>query len=142
MNLKERRALKAFQEDILPQWVTQINDAAQFEVEIEVDWGKLAKNEAAEDTDWSHRYAEAWPRVYFEPVVLAFKDITADDMGREALRENLNRIAVTNSGRFYHGEQAYRLEDKTLVIDHQPFANQDDTGLRHAALRSLLEQSL
>lgn len=142
MNLRERRALKAFQDDVLPTWTEKLNAAAQKELTLEFDWEKLGKNEAEEDNDWSHMYAEAWPRVYLEPIELALNDITADDMGKEALHARLNKVHFTNSGQYFSGESAYSLDGDTLVVDHQPFANQDDVGLRHVALRNLLESSL
>jgi len=72
----------------------------------------------------------------------AFNDITADDTGQEALKEQLNRVHITNSGQFFSGQSAYKMKDGTLTIDHQGFANQAEVGLRHEALRNLLETSL
>ncbi len=142
MNLRERRALKSFQEEVYPTWLEKITGAAKFSVEVELEWEKMSKNQADEDQDWSHMYAEAWPKVYFEPIVLAFNDITSDDMGQEALKATVKKVSITNSGQNFSGQAGYSIQGDTLAIDLQPFANQADVGLRHEALRDLLESSL
>lgn len=142
MNLRERRALKSFQEELYPTWAEQLQSVAKYEIALELDWEKMTKTKEDEDQDWSHVYDESWPKVYFEPVVLAFQDITADEMGQEALKSKIKKLKITNSGRYFHGKDGYSIDGDTLVVDLQPFANQADVALRHKAMRELLESSL
>src|SRR3954462_2343928 len=76
MGLAERRAAKEFETKRFPQLKKDIDDAAGFEVPVTVAWDTLAKEGEA------HLYDDCWPKVYFQPLVAAFKGITIDDMGK------------------------------------------------------------
>ncbi|WP_051969469.1 hypothetical protein [Kitasatospora azatica] len=55
---------------------------------IEVEWSELAVPDYA-DSD-----AAYFPQVYFQPLVDALGAIGADDMGKEALREGISKVAA------------------------------------------------
>lgn len=86
MGLAERRAAERWKNDYYPDWKARIDQAAGFDVPVEVSWEQLAEE------DYADSYAEFFPKVYFEPLVLALSAITVDDMGKDAIREGLSKI--------------------------------------------------
>ena len=135
MGLAEKRAVKEFQENVFPGLHKALNEAAGFEVNVEVDWDTIAED------GMSHLYESAWSKVFFNPVVEGLKSICSDDMGKEALQSTFKKLHLTNQAGVY-GEQAVSFADGVLKIDHQPFSNIDDEKLRTKAVVSVLENGL
>jgi hypothetical protein len=129
MGLLEKRALKAFQEK---NNIAEINALAGFEIEFEIDWSTLALD------DMSALYDEAFTKVYFDPIIGAFKDITSDEMGTEGLKEILKKIVIKNTVGTATPEYAYDFEDGTLTIDLLPFSNINCIEERTEALAKIL----
>ncbi|MEL6195926.1 MAG: hypothetical protein AAFP04_14155 [Myxococcota bacterium] len=136
MGLKEKRAVKDFQDNHYAEQKAAIDESAGFSVEVEVDWDAIAKD------GMSHLYAEAWPQVYFTPVVEALKSICADDMGREALKDALKKIEITNSGSVSSANQWASFSDGVIKLDHEPTTNLHYTDERAKSLTKLLEDAL
>ena len=136
MGLKEKRAVKAYQDNTYPSWISKIEEAASTSIEVEVDWEKLAVE------GFDHNYEEAFTKVYFKPVVKAFSDITVDDMGEEALAETVQKIMVTNTAGNYSPASAYRLANGTLTIDHASDTNIDDVDERADYLTDYLMKQM
>jgi hypothetical protein len=136
MGLAERRAAKAFETTHFPRLKAEIDGAAGFEVPVEVAWDQLSEE------GYAHLYDEAWPKVYFTPLVEALRAITVDDLGREALRAGLTRIVIKNVGGYYYGETAVSFEGGVLTIDHKPCTNIDYGDERRQAIQKLLESKL
>lgn len=78
MGLAERRAVEQFKNDEWPGWKAQIDQAAGFEIPVDVAWDQLAVE------DYAHSYASFFPKVYFEPLIEALNAITVDDLGKSA----------------------------------------------------------
>ena len=135
MGLAERRATKDFQENIFPELQTALNEAAGFEVNIEVDWSSIAED------GMSHLYDSAWSKVFFNPVVEGFKEICTDNSGSDALKESLTKISLCNASDGY-GEEAVSFDNGILKIDHKPFSGIDDEMLRQKAVVCVLEKML
>lgn len=135
MGLAERRAAAQFKTDVFPDWKRQLGEAAGFEINVDVAWDELAVEEFAD------RYVDLFPKVYFSPLVRALSAITADDMGKEALRGGLNRIVVRNSGD-YASETGFSVADGVLTMDHRPEMNVDHDDDRAKWLQQLLEANL
>ena len=135
MGLAERRAAKAFETEKFPKLKAEVIAAASFEVPIEVDWESLSKPEM------SHQYDETWPKLYFTPLIAAFKEICQDDMGKEALKAVLKKIVLTNKSGIYYGDRCAKLESGTLTIDHD-MSNVDNIKERQDGIRTLLEKAL
>ena len=95
MDLKQRRALKAFQENSYPELLKRIHEAAGFEVDVQVDWETICEPQS------DHLYEECWTNVYFVPLAAALGEICKDDMGKEALKEQLKTIHITNTGEIF-----------------------------------------
>ncbi|MBS2040376.1 hypothetical protein JST97_35640 [bacterium] len=130
MGLAERRATKAFQDERYPGIKQEIDAAAQKNVLLEIDWESLAVDDYADD------YAENWHKIYFLPLIEAFKSIAFDDMGREALASGLKKVVIRNSGSI---ETTF--QDGVLLLDY-PFTNADYWQDRKETWQKLLEKGL
>ena len=134
MGLAERRATLEFQTTLYPGLKKQIDDAAGFEVPMEINWDSLAEpNEA-------RIYNEYWAKIYFEPLIAALKSVCADDLGKQALKDSLKKVEILRTGQYYDGKGfsyeagVLKLDDKLTNVDHI----QDRTD----AIISTLEKAL
>lgn len=135
MGLKERRAVQEFEQNEFPKLKQEITTTTGFDVDFDVQWEKLAVD------GYDHMYTEAFTKVYFTPIINAFKAICVDDMGKEALKGTLKKITLTNEQGVY-GATGMSFDGGNLTIDHKPASNIDDIKLRSEALQKILEDSL
>jgi hypothetical protein len=135
MGLAERRSVERFKNDDYPGWKSRIDEAAGFEVPIEVAWEELAV------ADYADMYAEYFPQVYFQPLLDAFSTIAADDMGKVALREGMSKVVVRNSGEFF-SPTGISFADGVLTFDHKSDTNTHHVEERTKALQAALESGL
>jgi hypothetical protein len=135
MGLAERRGVERFKNDDYPGWKSRIDEAAGFEVPVEVAWEEVAV------ADYADSYAEFFPKVYFQPLVDALRAVTVDDLGKGALREGLSKIVIRNEGGFY-STSGISFTDGVLTFDHQPHANIDYGEERAKGLQRTLESGL
>jgi hypothetical protein len=134
MGLAERRATLEFQNTVLPGLKKQIDDAAGFDVPLEIDWESLAEpNEA-------RLYNEYWSKIYFEPLIQALQSLCADDLGKQAVKDSLKKVQITNS-RTKFDRSAFSFENGVLMVDHK-LTNADDLRLRTETIVSRLEEAL
>ena len=136
MGLRERRVQKDFVENNYPQLAAEVQQAAGFPVEIEVDWKSLCEPER------EHLYVEAWPKVYFKPLAEALSAISADEMGAEALQESLSKIVIQNQRDNSNGHYWAEFNEGVLTLDHKPMTNTEQVTNRTNSVRTLLENSL
>lgn len=130
MGLAERRATKTFQDNQYPGIKQDLDAAAGKNVLLEIDWDSLAVD------DYADSYAEDWYKIYFLPLIEAFKSIAFDDMGREALSSGLKKVIIRNSGSM---ESIF--QDGVLTLDY-PFTNADYWEDRKQTWQKLLEKGL
>jgi len=134
MALAERRGSKAFQDNHWSKWQTEIQQAAGSEVPIEVDWASLENNEGL-----GHRFVEDFPNVYFRPLAEALRTVAYDDLGREAVKEKIEKIRIQNTvGTF---TVTYDIGTKTLLVD-AILANVDYWEHRRDRIKEVLEETL
>ena len=136
MGLKENRFTKTFQDEQFPELKAQIIEAAGFDVAFNIEWDTLFENR------FLHLYNDSYPKIYFLPLVEAFKSIASDDMGKEALEESLKAIRITNTKDHHNPKNAYSFADGILTVDHSPILNADKVEDRTKALVDLLENNL
>lgn len=136
MGLTERRALAAFQESIFPGIKKEIDMAAGFEVTMEIKWDTLAAEGYADS------YPDFFSKVYFTPLVTAFKAICIDQMGKDSLKQSLKKVVITNEKGNYSPESAFTIVAGVLTLDHLPSSNVDSVRERETVLQKLLENSL
>lgn len=135
MGLAERRSADRFATEDYPGWKARIDEAAGFEVPIEVAWGELAV------ADYADSYAEYFPAVYFQPLLDALSAIGVDAMGKDALREGLSKVIVKNSGQYF-SPTGFTFADGVLTLDHMSESNTHHVEERTKAVQSLLEAGL
>jgi hypothetical protein len=135
MGLAERRATKEFQDKNLPELTKEIQKQAGFEVPIEINWEQLAVD------GQSSAYKEYWTEVFFKPVIEALRQISRDDMGKEALKGGVKRIEFRNSSGHYSPSSAISFEGGTIVIDHD-YTNIGDVKDRTQYLIEIVEKGL
>jgi hypothetical protein len=135
MGLAERRSVERFKNEDYPGWKSRIDEAAGFEVPIEVSWDELAVAERAD------MYAEYFPAVYFQPLLDGLGAIGADDMGKEALREGVTKVVVRNSNT-YISESGISFADGVLTFDHISDTNTHHVAERTKAIQTVLEAGL
>lgn len=136
MGLTERRALAAFQESVFPGIKKEIDQIAGFEVSMEIKWETLGAEGYADS------YPEFFSKVYFTPLVTAFKAICVDQMGKDSLKKSLKKVVIMNEKQFYSPESGFTFKDGILTLDHQPASNVDSVRDRETFLQKLLENSL
>ena len=136
MGLKEKRAIKDFEEKQFPELRQRVLDALGFDVEIEVKWDSIAKNLNLDI------YEEALTNVYFEPVIQSFQEICSDDMGKEALQDILKKIVFQDENDIYSASLWMKLEDGVLTLDHESCVNYGNVDDRKSYLTSMFEQVL
>lgn len=136
MGLKEKRFTKTFQEEKYPALKEQINNAAGFDVTIDVEWDTMFEDK------FLHLYDDSYPKIYFQPLINAFAAIAADDMGKDALAESLKKVVITNKDDHHNPSRAYTFEEGVLQVNHSPILNADQVQNRTDALVDLLENNL
>jgi hypothetical protein len=118
MGLLEKKAIKAFQDGTYKKLTDEINSIAGYSVEFDVDWDSLAL------VDQSPAYEKCFTQAFFTPIINAFKEITADDMGKEALKETLKKIVIKHKRDGYYASGSYSFADGVLTIDRHPTSSQ------------------
>ena len=137
MGLAERRVATEFEKTEYPPLKKQIDDAAGFPVDIEVRWETLVK----EGNDkYVKSWKACWPKIYFQPIVEAFKEICADDMGKTALKQALKKVIVQDTKTSYSSDWA-DFSNGTLTLDYM-FTNANDVQTRADILRDTLMKAL
>lgn len=135
MGLAERRAAQDFETNHFPGLKKKIDEAAGFEVPIEVKWETLAR-----DGKYVAQWADAWPKIYFVPMIEGFKQIARDAMGKEALKTALKQVVVQDTTTSFSSAWA-KFESGVLTLDYQ-FTNVSDGKARTDVLVKELEKSL
>jgi hypothetical protein len=135
MGLAERRSAERFKNEDYPGWKSRIDEAAGFEITIDVAWDELAV------PDYADSYAEYFPAVYFQPLLDALGAIGADDMGKDALREGVSKVVVKNSGQYF-SPTGFTFADGVLTLDHMSDSNTHHVEERTKAIQALLEAGL
>ncbi|GAA2022030.1 hypothetical protein GCM10009839_19090 [Catenulispora yoronensis] len=135
MGLAERRSAERFKNEDYPGWKARIDEAAGFDVPIEIAWDELAV------PDYADRYAEYFPQVYFQPLADALGTIGADDMGKDALREGVSKIVIKNSDEYF-STTGITFADGVLTFDHKSDTNTHHVEERTKHIQALLEAAL
>jgi len=141
IGLAERRAIAAYRQESYPAIERGIQEAAGFPVPVEVEWDQLTlPGDAA-----YYARDDYFGKTIFEPLTAGLKSITADAMGRDALRAKLQRIRVsfdekTAPASNYPNGLLFR--DGTLDINWRPYANTGDLRERTQAITQILERNL
>lgn len=139
--LAERRAIAAYSKDVWPPLEKSIQDAAGFPVPVSLDLKSLAMPGYA-DSYGSDDYLR---KPIIDPLIKALSSITADDMGRQALKEKLKSITIfydEATGAASNYADGVTFADGALKLNWKPFTNVDDLEPRVKAITDVLEKNL
>ncbi|NRD18561.1 hypothetical protein HNV08_00765 [Winogradskyella eckloniae] len=136
MGLAEKRVAKAFEANEFESILKDIKNIVGKDITVNVDWKTLSTD------GMSHLYNKAWPSVYFEPLTNALKSICQDDMGKDALNDELETIIIKNEAGNSSANTWASFENKTLTLDHKPTTNVHYVAERTKSLQTLLENNL
>lgn len=131
MGLAERRAARNFETGKFPKIKQDIDKAAGFEVPIEIDWNSLGEE------GYANSYEDDFPKIYFQPLIYAFKDVCIDDLGRDALKQGLKKVTIRNTA----GSATVRFNNGELLLDF-PYSNIDYWEERKKEIQQVLEKGL
>jgi hypothetical protein len=139
--LAERRALKAYQDDVFPGQLAAIRQAAGFELAVEVKWEAVARPGQADRFSREGHFT----KVYFVPLTDALKGVASDAMGRDALKARLRQVVITYdkaTAPISNYPNGLAFADGVLTINFEPGVNENDVKDRAKAIRDLLESKL
>ena len=140
-SLAERRAIAAYQKDQYPALQKKIQQAAGFEVPIEVNWNSIAMPGDAEH----YAQDDYFVKTIFQPIEMALAEVAKDDMGKAALKEKLKKISIMYSEAGASAsayKERVKFEGGVLAVNFRPFTNTSDVADRTAAVRKALEAGL
>lgn len=139
--LAERRAIAAYRQEKWPSIEQGIRKAAGFDVPIEVEWDQLTL-----PGDAAHYGEDAYyGKTIFQPLTAALTSITADQMGRDALKAKLQRIHVRFDDKTAPASNypnGLGFQNGVLDINWRPFSNVADVEDRTKALTQVMEKNL
>jgi Rps23 Pro-64 3,4-dihydroxylase Tpa1-like proline 4-hydroxylase len=136
MGLAERRIAKDFQENEFVDFLNQIKETTGKEIDVQVEWDTLCID------GMSHLYKKSWPQVYFIPLVDALKAICEDEMGKEVIAEELQKIIIKNEAGVSSATYWSSFDNKTITLDHKPTTNVHHIEDRAKQLQKALENGL
>ncbi len=136
MGLKEKRVAREFQENRLESLTKQIFKAAQFEFELDINWETISVD------NYSHLYDECWPKVYFEPLTKAFKELCDDKFSQEAISGDLTKVVIQNYGNVHSANNFASYMNGVLTLNHSPVTNIDHINDRKENIKKVIEDAL
>lgn len=137
MGLPERRKVSEFQQGSFVTYQSKINEIVGKDVMVEVNWDQIVLEGYEPE-----KYDEFWPQVYFEPLLKALENICFDDLGKNALAQNLDKIVIKNEAGHTSEVNWCSFSDKVITLDHKSDSNIAHADARAEALQKLLEESL
>lgn len=144
LSLAQRRAIAAYEADILPGLLARLAEAAGKAIPVEIDMAAIAK------PDLAHLYGDPdfWTKVYFEPLIAAFAAFAAvarDAMGREAVAAGVTGIRITRdpaTAPMTNHPNGLTFADGVLTVNFEPCANSGDVGARATAIQTIVDAGL
>lgn len=136
MGLAERRIIKAYQESKYQDFLNEVKNLIDGDIEFEIDWNSLPNEKYPKNLE------QGLTEVYFQPILSSFKTIAEDDMGKEAIRESVKKVIIKDENDNAYASQTYKFNDGVLIVDHCSYTNIGNTAERTKFLTKLLESNL
>ncbi len=122
MGLAEKRLAESIKTDSLPAFESKLNNLAGYPIKVNIDWNTFT----AYDT-----YPLSRLEIVFGDLESFVKKICTDDMGKEALKEKMSAINLTNTDN--RDNVSMELKDATLFLTVQlagdSFSSQTDSQI-------------
>lgn|SRR5690606_18235973 len=87
MGLAEKRLAQEIKNDKLPAFESKIKDLAGYDIKVDIDWDTFTAYDS---------YALSRLDIVFDDLSSFVKKICSDDLGKEALKEKMSTIKLTN----------------------------------------------
>lgn len=100
MGLQEKKAVQAIKDQYFNDYQTELNQIVGKELPIEINWGTFDLN--------SIKFI---PSVCLQRTVDAFKEVCADNFGKEAVQDSVSKIVVNNI------EESTAAENKNIKLE-------------------------
>ncbi|MFK7159458.1 hypothetical protein V6U78_00215 [Marinospirillum sp. MEB164] len=136
MGLAEKKASHEFQKNRFDGLKEQLNAAAGFDLEVEVNWTSL------EVDNYAHLYDEAWAQVFFNPLINAFKEMCADDFAQGIIKEGVKKVIIQNTSDNWSSSRFAEFKEGVLTLDHSPITNIHHEADRQANIKEVVEKGL
>lgn len=122
MGLAEKRLAESIKTDKLPAFESKLNGLAGYPIKVNIDWNTFTAFD---------EYPLSRLDIVFDDLASFVKKICGDDMGKEALKEKMETISLTNTD---NREQVkMELKDNTLFMTVQlagsSFSSQTDSQI-------------
>jgi hypothetical protein len=143
LGLAERRALKEYQDKQFPEIQKGIKSAAGFDVALDVKWEQIAKVGEAD----KYKEDSYWDLTIFQPLTKALSSITADQMGKDALKAKLKKIVIMHdkaTAPISNFPNGLKWDAGVLTINFTPYENGREDYLKERidAIQKLIESKL
>ncbi|RXG32281.1 hypothetical protein [Leeuwenhoekiella marinoflava] len=83
MGLQEKKTAKAIEDQYLGDYQKEINEVTGKELHVNINWDTFELD-----------FMKFIPSVCLQRLTDAFKEVCADDMGKEAIQESINSVEV------------------------------------------------
>jgi len=128
MGLIEKRLIKEAKETWLPGEAKDMQEAAGAAIAIDIDWTSFETDEAA---------LKSLPHLGMRKMANAFRVICVDELGKEAVRETVKKVVITN----VQAEPKVSLENGVITLACA-FGKGSDGCLGDLAIARTLEKLL
>ncbi len=122
MGLAEKRLAESIKTDKLPAFESKLNDIAGYPIKVNIDWNTFTVYD---------EYPLTRLDIVFDDLTSFVKKICTDDMGKDALKEKMTAISLTNTDN--KDLVNIELKDNTLALVVQlaggSFSSQTDSQL-------------
>ncbi len=108
MGLAEKRLAEEIKTDKLPAFESKLNDKAGYPIKVNIDWASFTAFD---------QYPLSRLDIVFDDIEGFVKKICQDDMGKEALKEKMSTIQITNSDK--REDLKMELKDSTFSLNFQ-----------------------
>lgn len=88
MGLAEKRLAESIKTEKLPAFEAKLNDIAGYPIRVDIDWATFTAYD---------EYPLTRLDIVFDDLTSFVKKICTDDMGKEALKEKMTAIRLTNT---------------------------------------------
>ena len=131
MSLREKRLLHSVQTEILPEIQRDLDTLAGAEIELKIDWDSFSTDPVAA----GNLQHQALGRI-----VDALRRVCRDEVGRKAVREEIQRISIVNASGL--DEKNVTLDEGTLHVSARWGSEENGAYFTAEELESRLEDML
>ncbi|WP_269235850.1 hypothetical protein [Flavobacterium flavigenum] len=108
MGLAEKRLAESIKVEKLPEFEAKLKEKAGYDIKVDIDWNTFTA---------FNQYPLERLDIIFDDLESFVKKTCADDMGKEALKEKMTTIHLTNTEN--NDEVKMELKDNTLYLTLQ-----------------------